>query len=103
MATLTIGMRAMDGKLTLGLRGTAASEGYAGVSQPVTEGYALLDFFSSYKLTSNVELGLKVDNVFDLAYSPYTTTPLTSSDPLNPNTMEQGRGRTVLLTAKSQF
>jgi hemoglobin/transferrin/lactoferrin receptor protein len=103
LATLTVGWRFFDQKLVLGMRGTLASEGYTGGTSPDTEGYALLDLFSSYKLTDNVQLGMQVTNVFDTAYSPYTTTPPTTTDPLNPPTYETGRGRTFLLTTRAQF
>jgi hemoglobin/transferrin/lactoferrin receptor protein len=104
LATLTLGWRFMDERLVLGIRGTAASEGFAGGgTSPNTEGYALLDLFSSYKLTDSVQVGLSVMNVFDTAYSPYTTTPPTTADPLNPPTYETGRGRTFLLTTRAQF
>lgn len=103
LATLTLGWRFLDQRLTLGMRGKAASEGYAGGTGPNTEGYALLDLFSSYKLTDSIDVGLSVTNVFDTSYSPYTTTPPTTTNPLSPPTYETGRGRTFLLTTKAQF
>lgn len=104
LATLTLGWRFFDEKLVLGVRGTAASEGFAGGgTTPNTEGYALLDVFSSYKVTDNVQLGLSVTNLFDTPYSPYTTTPPTTATPLTPPIYETGRGRTFLLTTRAQF
>jgi hemoglobin/transferrin/lactoferrin receptor protein len=103
LATLTLGWRFMDEKLVLGMRGTAASEGFTGGTSPNTEGYALLDLFSTYKVTDSIQVGVSVTNVFDTGYSPYTTTPLTTADPLNPPTYEIGRGRTFLLTTRAQF
>ena len=103
LATLTLGWRFMEEKLVLGMRGTAASEGFAGGgTTPNTDGYALLDLFSSYKVTDSVQVGVSVTNVFDTTYAPYTTTPPTSADPFNPPS-DVGRGRTFLLTTKAQF
>jgi hemoglobin/transferrin/lactoferrin receptor protein len=110
--TLTGGLRFFDQKLTVGARGTFASEAYIGLvnnpTNPYTDGYSIIDLFSSYKFDSGLELGATVTNLFDVAYTPATSTPPSSTCgsfipgacPPGPDT---GRGRTFLLTAKAQF
>jgi hemoglobin/transferrin/lactoferrin receptor protein len=44
---------------------------YAGRYMP---GYTLVDFFSTYKITENFELGFNIDNVFNEDYTPALTT-----------------------------
>jgi hemoglobin/transferrin/lactoferrin receptor protein len=106
--TLTGGLRFLQEKLTVGGRVYVVSEGYTGsdiIPPPLTgsngpaftDPYELLDFFSSYKVTDDWELGLTVTNVFDRAYSPALSTP--GTDFIG----ETGRGRTFLLTTRAQF
>ena len=110
--TLTGGLRFFDQKLTVGTRVFIASEAFVGLvnnpTDPYTDGYTLVDLFSSYKLDSGLELGATVTNLFDVTYTPATSTPPSSTCgsfipgvcPPGPDT---GRGRTFLLTAKAQF
>jgi hemoglobin/transferrin/lactoferrin receptor protein len=100
---LTGGLRFLDRKLTVGARGTFTSEAYIGVdnnpTDPYTPGYSLLDLFGSYKFDQGLELGASLTNVFDVAYSPALSTPVSGP---NAN-IQSGRGRTVLFTARAQF
>lgn len=110
--SLTGGLRFFDQKLTVGTRVFIASEAFVGLvnnpTDPYTDGYTLVDLFSSYKFDNGLELGATVTNLFDIAYTPATSTPSSSSCgsfipgfcPPGPDT---GRGRTFLLTAKAQF
>ena len=107
--TLTGGLRFFDQKLTVGTRVFIASEAFVGLvnnpTDPYTDGYTLVDLFSSYKFDSGLELGATVTNLFDVTYTPATSTPPSSSCgsfipgacPPGPDT---GRGRTFLLTAQ---
>ena len=112
VVTLTAGLRFFDEKLTVGTRVFIASEAFIGLvnnpTDPYTDGYTLVDLFSSYKFDNGLQLGATVTNVFDVTYTPATSTPPSSSCgsfipgscPPGPDT---GRGRTFLLTAKAQF
>ena len=104
--TLTGGVRVLHEKLTVGARGYFASKSYNGAdvvptngdpSNPYNDAYQLLDLFANYKATNDIDLGLTVTNVFDLAYTPALTTPGTNF------TGDTGRGRTFLLTTRAQF
>jgi hemoglobin/transferrin/lactoferrin receptor protein len=64
---------------------------------PYIDGYELLDLFSSYEITKDIEVGFTVTNVFDTAYTPALNTPGTGF------TGDTGRGRTFLLTSRAQF
>lgn len=112
VVTLTGGLRFFNEKLTVGTRVFIASEAFVGLvnnpTDPFTDGYTLVDVFSSYKFDNGLQLGATVTNVFDVTYTPATSTPPSSSCgsfipgacPPGPDT---GRGRTFLLTAKAQF
>lgn len=112
VVTLTGGLRFFNEKLTVGTRVFIASEAFVGLvnnpTDPYTDGYTLVDVFSSYKFDNGLQLGATVTNVFDVTYTPATSTPPSSSCgsfipgacPPGPDT---GRGRTFLLTAKAQF
>jgi hemoglobin/transferrin/lactoferrin receptor protein len=104
--TLTGGFRFLQEKLTVGARGYITSKSYNGAdmvpsngdpNNPYNDGYELLDLFANYEVTSDIDLGLTVSNVFDKAYTPALTTPGTNF------TGETGRGRTFLLTTRAQF
>jgi hemoglobin/transferrin/lactoferrin receptor protein len=106
--TLTGGFRLLQERLTVGARGTFASQAYNGADQvpfnangdpsdPFSDGYALLDLYTNYKLDSGLELGANLTNVFDVAYTPALSTPATNFSG------DTGRGRTVLFTARAQF
>ena len=115
--TLTGGLRFLHERLTVGARGYIVSKSYNGADQialltgpgpnsngnpndPYNKPYELLDLFSSYKWTDSIEVGATVTNVFDRAYTPALSTPVTGSPPF---TEETGRGRTFLLTTRAQF
>jgi hemoglobin/transferrin/lactoferrin receptor protein len=124
--TLTGGLRFLEQRLTVGARGYFVGEGFSGTAildpivpsictlaglpaadctnGPNTEPYALLDLFSNYKFDNGLELGLTVTNVFDLAYTPATETPIVAPPGAPPIFAgELGRGRTFLLSARAQF
>ena len=115
--TLTGGLRFLNERLTVGARGYIVSKSYNGADQlvpifgpgpnsngnpndPYNKPYELLDLFTSYKWTDSIEVGATVTNVFDRAYTPALSTPVTGSPPF---TEETGRGRTFLLTTRAQF
>jgi hemoglobin/transferrin/lactoferrin receptor protein len=104
--TLTGGLRFLQEKLTVGARGYITSKAYNGAdviptngnpNNPYNAGYELLDLFANYKLDGNIDVGVTVTNVFDLAYTPALTTPATDF------TGELGPGRTFLVTTRAQF
>jgi hemoglobin/transferrin/lactoferrin receptor protein len=116
----TFGMRFLEQKLTVGTRVSAFSETFVGGANccnaatgasygfPFMPGYVLVDLFSSYKFDSGFELGLTATNLFDVSYTPASSTPFTSptgacfgSNFVGCN--DSGRGRTVLLTSKAHF
>lgn len=124
--TLTGGLRFLSQRLTVGARGTFVGEGFSGTSildpivpsicvfgglpaedctnGPNSDPYALLDLFSSYEFDTGLVLGLTVTNVFDLAYTPATETPIVAPPGAPPIfDGELGRGRTFLLSARAQF
>lgn len=102
--SVSAGVRLLDERWTLGARAFHASKGFVGdfnaadPDNPYTDGYSLLDLFTSYKITPDVEVGATMSNVFDKAYTPATSTPATGgfSD-------DTGRGRTTLFTMRAKF
>ena len=123
---LTGGVRLFDQKLTIGGRVSYYSDFDVGDNNagPFNQGfpygsrflpgYTLVDLFTTYKLTSNVELGVMATNLLDLDYTPAVSIPVLPSvgTPTNasncfgsnhPGCSDSGRGRTVLFTAKSHF
>jgi len=102
ITTLTGGVRLFAQTLMLGARGYITGKSNLGASvnggPPFLEGYELLDLFSNYKLTSDVNLAFTVTNVFDANYTPALSTPGTGGF-----TGDTGRGRTFLLTTRAQF
>jgi hemoglobin/transferrin/lactoferrin receptor protein len=77
-------------------------------------GYTLVDVFTSYKVTDNLELGVLATNLFDVGHTPANSIPILPSPPSSPSSAncfgsnfpgcnDLGRGRTVLFTAKSHF
>ena len=126
IVVVTAGVRLLDQKLTIGGRVSHYSEFDVGAENAgsfnqgftyatrTLPGYTLVDLFTSYKLTSNVELGVLATNLFDVAYTPANSIPLLPSPPTPPGPTncfgsnfagcnDLGRGRTVLFTAKSHF
>lgn len=104
--TLTGGLRFLQEKLTVGARGYITSKSYNGAdviptngdpNNPYNDPYKLLDLFANYKIDGDIDVGLTVTNVFDLAYTPALTTPGTNF------TGDTGRGRTFLVTTRAQF
>jgi hemoglobin/transferrin/lactoferrin receptor protein len=116
----TVGARFFDQKLTIGTRVSYFSESFVGdvnvgsfYGGSMMPGYTLVDLFTSYKLTSNIELGATVTNLFDVDYTPALSTPLVPFGPVTPTNCfgsnvsplcnDNGRGRTGLVTVKAHF
>lgn len=93
IVSVTGGARFLDQKLTAGARYSYVSSGttvgYTGPAK--TDGYGLVDLFANYKFTDNVDLSLKVNNVFDKQYTPSLSTS------------GKGQGRTFLIATQFQF
>jgi hemoglobin/transferrin/lactoferrin receptor protein len=123
---VTGGVRLLEQKLTIGGRVSYYSEFDVGQENtgPFNQGftygsrtlpgYTLVDVFTSYKVTDNLELGLLATNLFDVGYTPANSIPILPSPPAAPTSAncfgsnfsgcsDLGRGRTVLFTAKSHF
>ncbi|MBP2233722.1 hemoglobin/transferrin/lactoferrin receptor protein [Sinorhizobium kostiense] len=99
----TVGGRFLeDQRLTVGTRFYAVSAAFIGdvnVSPPASafvNGYGLVDLFANYKFENGLELTGSVTNLFDKAYTPASST-------IAGNTVDTGRGRTFLVTAKAKF
>ncbi len=96
IATLPAGTRLMDRRLHLGGRIHYVSNDVAasGDMPPVlerTSGYTLVDAFASFEFRKNAEIGLRITNLFDRAYTPALST------------FGSGQGRTAYLTANFRF
>jgi hemoglobin/transferrin/lactoferrin receptor protein len=122
---VTGGVRLLEQKLTIGGRVLLLRvRRRAGKHRPLQPGftygsrtlpgYTLVDVFTSYKVTDNLELGLLATNLFDVGYTPANSIPILPSPPAAPTSAncfgsnfsgcsDLGRGRTVLFTAKSHF
>lgn len=91
--TLTAGARFLEDKLTAGARYNYVSRGknatYTGTDRSAS--YALVDVFANYKFTENVDLTLKVNNVFNKTYKPALST---SGD---------GQGRSFMVATQFKF
>lgn len=92
VVAVTAGGRFFDERLTAGLRYTYVSGGLvAGYNDTFTGGlaseggkpYNLFDLFASVRVTENLDLNMRVTNLFDTAYTPWLSTYGT------------GQGRTV--------
>ncbi len=92
VVAVTAGARLFDQRLTLGARYTYTSGGLvAGTNSTGTAGlaseggkpYNLFDLFASVRVTDNLDLNMRVTNLFDTAYTPWLSTYGT------------GQGRTV--------
>jgi hemoglobin/transferrin/lactoferrin receptor protein len=98
----TIGGRFLEEqRLTVGTRLYAVSRAYIGDinatgSSPYQAGYALADVFANYKWENGLELTASVTNIFDKNYTPASST-------IAGNTIDTGRGRTFMVTAKARF
>lgn len=100
----TLGARFLeDQSLTVGSRFYAVSESYVGEpnvgpgEDPHEPGYGLVDLFANYRLKNGLELSANVVNLFDETYTPALSTPPGGSS------VDTGRGRTFLFTAKATF
>ncbi|THK38163.1 TonB-dependent receptor [Ensifer sp. MPMI2T] len=98
----TIGARFLDEqRLTVGSRFYAVSNAFIGEvnapsGSPFVAGYGLVDLFANYKFENGFELTGSVTNLFDKTYTPASST-------IAGNTVDTGRGRTFLVTAKAKF
>jgi hemoglobin/transferrin/lactoferrin receptor protein len=95
--SITGGLRFLDERLVVGMRGTFVSQTDIGGGN-FEDAYSLADFFSTYKAYDGLDLGLTVTNLFDRAY-----TPALSTVPPGDTDVDTGRGRTFLLTTRAQF
>lgn len=104
--SVSLGARFFEQRLTAGTRvryySSAPDPTYDATLQVQRPGYTLLDLFTTYKLTPTWLLSLTVENLLDESYTPILGTPPTTTTGLTP-TMDTGRGRTVLLTSRTQF
>jgi hemoglobin/transferrin/lactoferrin receptor protein len=102
VASLSAGVRMFQERWTVGARTFYASEAFVGLinnpTNPYTDGYALLDLYTSYKITPDIEIGATITNVTDEAFTPATSTPGTGGF-----AGETGRGRTSLITLRAKF
>lgn len=92
--SLSGGARFLERKLTVGGRYSYVSTGkVAGYTGTTTsdKSYGLVDVFANYKFTENVDLTLKVNNLFDKTYTPFLSTS------------GSGQGRTFLVATQFQF
>lgn len=105
--SISLGARFFEQRLTTGGRvryySSAADPTYDPALIVQRPGYTLLDVFASYKLTPAWLLSLTVENLLDEAYTPILATAPTTNNPFSPFTGHTGRGRTILLTSKTQF
>ncbi|TCL74712.1 TonB-dependent receptor [Rhizobium sp. BK251] len=99
----TIGGRFLeDQRLTVGSRLYAVSNAFIGEvnaaagQEPYQPGYGLVDLFANYKFEKGFELTASVTNVFDKTYTPASST-------IAGNTIDTGRGRTFMVTARAKF
>ncbi len=96
--SITGGLRFLDERLVVGMRGTFVSQTNLGPGN-VEAAYSLADFFSTYQATDSLNVGVTVENLFDRAYTPSLSTVPTGA----PANLDTGRGRTFLLTTRAQF
>lgn len=98
------GVRLFQKRWTIGGRVFYASDAYVGTNNvapnasPYTDGYTLVDLYTSFKLTPDIEVGATMTNVMDVGYTPATSTSVTGGFD-----GETGRGRTTLFTARAKF
>ena len=96
----TLGARFLeDQRLTVGTRLYAVSNAFVGEinrTPPNVPGYGLVDLFANYKFENGFEVTATVTNLFDKTYTP-------SSSTIAGSTIDTGRGRTFLVTAKAKF
>ncbi len=97
MATVTLGTRWLDSKLTVGGRGNFVSSSYIGdINAGASDddrvaGYSTWDAFASYQVNDNLKLGIDATNLLDKLYTPALSTS------------GSGMGRTVVFNMKATF
>jgi hemoglobin/transferrin/lactoferrin receptor protein len=108
------GVRLFDRRVTLGGRVSHFSKSDVGAinvggfyASRYMPGYTLVDFFSTYKVTDNLELGFNINNLFDKNYTEALTTAFFEGPNCYgsnlPGCNDTGMGRTFYLTAKARF
>lgn len=108
------GVRLLDRKMTLGGRLSYFGESDVGAvnvggfyASRFMPSYTLVDFFSSYKVTENFEVGFNINNLFDKDYTDALTTAFFDGAKCFgsnlPGCNDTGMGRTFFVTAKAQF
>lgn len=99
VATLDIGTRLLDEKLTLGAQFRYVGKGKEvqfGTGWVDTPSYSLIDLYASYDIGENAQFFLSVENVEDKAYGY-------AGSGLNNYRAQTGRGRTVILGLTTRF
>ncbi len=96
IVSLTLAGRFFDRRLTAGTRinyisNTLGFDFLEPVNTVEEDGYTLVDLFTSYKLTEEIDLNFKVTNLFDKQYTPALST------------IGSGQGRTYYLSTQFQF
>lgn len=97
MATVTLGTRWLDSKLTVGGRGNFVSSSYIGdinagaTGDDRVAGYSTWDAFASYQVNANLKVGVDATNLLDKLYTPALSTS------------GSGMGRTVVFNMKATF
>jgi hemoglobin/transferrin/lactoferrin receptor protein len=102
-ATVSAGVRLFNKRWTIGGRVFYASEAYVGLinnpTNPYTDGYTLLDIYTNYKITEDITVGATVTNITDEAYTPASSSGVTSSGFRD----DTGRGRTAIFSVRAKF
>ncbi len=99
----TLGARFFERRFTLGTRYYKVSESSVGEINvasgvdPHDPGYELVDVFANYAFDNGTEISANVANALDEEFTPALSTPAGG------NSIDTGRGRTYMLTAKLRF
>lgn len=101
IASLTLGGRFFEQRLSVGTRWSHVSKSYIGEinnpNDPWEPGYNLVDLFSNYVFDNGMEVRLNVSNLLDKAYTPALSTSAIS------NPVDTGRGRTWTVNLRIPF
>jgi hemoglobin/transferrin/lactoferrin receptor protein len=96
--TGTLGFRIEDGaghRITLGARVFVfADQERVPAGADLGESYTLVNLFSDFEVTENVKIGIGVDNLMDVEYTPYLDMDIGD---------RAGRGRNFKLTGRVKF
>lgn len=71
-ASLTVGFRGLDEKLTLGGQFVAvAAQNRVPTGVPKSKAYNLVNLFAKYDVHEDLQVGVNIDNLFNETYKPY--------------------------------